>query len=184
MKIVLKNLERAIEILLIVILILMGYISEFNIVGVRAEEKLDNNEIISRDEDLENFMNNYFQEKMEEYSVPGAAVVVVKDNKEIFKRGYGYRNLQLKTKVDPDKTSFPACSVSKLFTATAIMQLYEDGKIDLDKDINYYISPYKVINKFHRPVTCRNLLTHSSGVDEESDTEEIFMLLPVRTKDW
>lgn len=46
------------------------------------------------------------------------------------------------------------------------MQLYEEGKIDLDRNINDYISPYKVINKYHKEVTCRNLLTNSSSIDE------------------
>lgn len=170
MNIILKESKKVIGALLIIILILVGLSNIFIIKDVKAEEKSNEVQgVINNHEDIENFMNNYFNEKMKKYSVPGAAVVVVKDNKEVFKMGYGYSNLELEALVDPDKTSFPACSVSKLFTATAIMKLYEEGKIDLDRNINDYISPYKVINKYDKAVTCRNLLTHSSGLDEASE---------------
>lgn len=167
MNIILKESKKVIGALLIIILILVGLSNIFIIKDVKAEEKSNEVQgIISNDEDIKNFMNNYFNEKIKKYSVPGASVVVVKDNKEVFKMGYGYSNLESKAIVDPDKTSFPACSVSKLFTATAIMQLYEEGKIDLDRNINDYIIPYKVSNNYNEAVTCRNLLTHSSGLDE------------------
>lgn len=171
-----KNLSLATKVkrvalaLLIIVSILVGLSNNFIVKEVKAEEK--SNEIhgsISNNEDIKKFMDNYFNEKMKKYLVPGAAVVVVKDNKEVFKMGYGYSNLESNDLVDPNQTSFPACSVSKLFTATAIMQLYEEGKIDLDRNINDYISPYKVINKYNKEVTCRNLLTHSSGIDEASE---------------
>jgi CubicO group peptidase (beta-lactamase class C family) len=168
MNIILKESKKVIGVLLIIIL--FGLSNIFIIKDVKAEEKSNGVQgVISNDEDIKNFMNNYFNEKMKKYSVPGASVVVVKDNKEVFKMGYGYSNLESEVLVDPDKTSFPACSVSKLFTATAIMQLYEEGKIDLDRNINDYINPYKVINNYNEAVTCRNLLTHSSGVDEASE---------------
>jgi CubicO group peptidase (beta-lactamase class C family) len=162
--------KKVIGVLMITILILVGLSNSLIAKEVKAEKK--SNEVhgnIANDEDIKKFMDNYFNEKMKKYLVPGASVVVVKDNKEVFKSGYGYSNLESKAVVDPDKTSFPACSVSKLFTATAIMQLYEEGKIDLDRNINDYISPYKVINKYDKAVTCKNLLTHSSGIDEASE---------------
>lgn len=120
-------------------------------------------------ENIQCFMDDFFKENMDKYNVPGATVVVVKDGKEIFKKGYGYSNLDEKQVVNPDETLFPAASVSKLFTATAIMKLAEDGKIDLNENIEKYIAPYKVENKFEEKVTCANLLTHSSGVDEASE---------------
>lgn len=151
-------------------LTLFNLSNNFILNEVNAEERsIEISKVIINEDNIKNFMDNYFHEKMKDYSVPGASVVVVKDNKEIFKSGYGYSNLESKTKVDIDKTSFPACSVSKLFTATAILQLYEKGELDLDRNIEEYISPYKVINKYDTPVTCRNLLTHSSGIDEESE---------------
>lgn len=163
-----QKVKRVVGALLIIVSILVGLSNSFIIEEANAEEKSSEvHGAISNNEDIKKFMDNYFNDKMKKYLVPGAAVVVVKDNKEVFKNGYGYSNLE--AKVDPDQTSFPACSVSKLFTATAIMQLYEEGKIDLDKNINDYTSPYKVINKYDKEVTCRNLLTHSSGIDEASE---------------
>lgn len=146
--------------LLVIVSILVGLNNSFIIEEVKVEEKSNAvYGVTSNNYDIKKFMNNYFNEKMKKYLVSGAAVVVVKDNKEVFKMGYWYSNLEAKVLVYPDQTSFPACSVSNLFTATAIMQLYDEGKIDLDKNINDYISPYKVINKYDKEVTCRNLNT-------------------------
>lgn len=120
-------------------------------------------------ENIEYFMDDFFKKNIEKYNLPGAAVVVVKDGEEILKKGYGYSNLDEKKVINPDETLFPAASVSKLFTATAIMQLVEQGKIDLNENVEKYIAPYKIENKFVGKVTCRNLLTHTSGVDEASE---------------
>lgn len=120
---------------------------------------------------LEEFIDGYFRDNMKKLSVPGAAIIIVKDNRVILKKGYGFSDIEAKQEVNPDKTSFPAASVSKLFTATAIMQLYEKGKIDLNEDINKYISPFKVENEFNEAVTCSNLLTHSSGLDEQNELD-------------
>lgn len=163
-------LKRIMGLLLIIILISVGLSQNFALKEVKAQEKLNKmHGDINNDDDIKEFIDNYFKDKMEKYSVPGAGVVIVKNNREVLKKGYGYSNLEEKVKVNPDKTTFPACSVSKLFTAIAIMQLYEEGKIDLDRNINDYINPYKVINNYNENVTCRNLLTHSSGVDEASE---------------
>lgn len=117
------------------------------------------------------FIDQYLNENVKKYNVPGAEVVVIKDNKEIFKKGYGYSDVENKVLVDPDKTTFPLASVSKLFTATAIMKLYEDGKIDLNANVDNYIKPFSVKNSYSELVTCANLLTHASGVDEESELD-------------
>lgn len=90
-------------------------------------------------ENVQEFLDEYFQKKMEEYHVPGAAVAVVKGDEELLSVSYGVEDLETRKPVTTDQTLFPAASVSKLFTATAIMQLYEQGKIDLYKDIKSYI---------------------------------------------
>ena len=151
----------------IIIMIMCSFILNTNITGgVYAKEKIEmNNNTVSE------FINQYLNENMEKYNVPGAAVVVIKDGKEIFKNGYGYSDVENKVLVDPDKTTFPLASVSKLFTATSIMKLYEDGKIDLNENVNNYIKPFSVENSYSQPVTCANLLTHASGVDEESELD-------------
>lgn len=133
-----------------------------------THESSENLKNISDNEIVE-FLDTYINKKMKELNVPGLEISAIRNNKEIFNKGYGYADLKEKREVDVNKTTFPAASVSKLFTAVAIMQLYEQGKIDLDKDVNEYIYPFKIQNKFDRPVTCRNLLTHSSGLDEEGE---------------
>lgn len=120
-------------------------------------------------ENIQEFIDEYFQKKMDEYHVPGAAIAVVKGNKEFLSVAYGVENLETREPVTTDKTLFPAASVSKLFTATAVMQLYEQGKLDLYHDIKPYIPAVKIRNSFDKPITCSALLTHSSGLDEQSE---------------
>ncbi len=71
--------------------------------------------------------------------IAGAAVTVVKDGRILVRRGYGVSDVEKQTPVDPDRTLFRMASVSKLMTWTAVMQLVEAGKLDLDADINRYL---------------------------------------------
>ena len=116
-------------------------------------------------EGLKKFVDEYFAEKMDEEKVPGVAVVVVKDGKIYFQQGYGYADVDKKIPVVPDKTLFRVASISKLFTATAIMQLVEQGKINLKNPVNEYIKDFQLDNNFSQPITIANLLTHTSGLD-------------------
>ena len=95
----------------------------------------------------------------------GAAVVIVKDGKILTSRGFGYADVAARKPVDPARTIFRAGSISKLFTWTAVMQLVEQGKIDLDADVNRYID-FKIPPFQGRPVTMRNLMTHTAGFNE------------------
>lgn len=162
--------KRFMAILLSIIFIILGLNSDSFASEIYNNKRVNEKHLdVNNSEDLQQFMDEFFKKNMDKYSVPGAAIAVVKDSKEVFKKGYGYSDVKEKVVVDPDKTVFPAASVSKLFTATAIMQLQEEEKIDLNESIDKYIEPYKVINNYKEPVTCRNLLTHSSGVDEASE---------------
>ena len=71
--------------------------------------------------------------------IAGAVVTVVKDGQILVRRGYGVSDVEKQTPVDPDRTLFRMASVSKLMTWTAVMQLVEAGKLDLDADINQYL---------------------------------------------
>jgi len=97
--------------------------------------------------------------------VAGAVVVVVKDGAVLFEKGYGYSDMTARTAVGPDKTLFRIGSTSKLFTWTAVMQLVEQGKLDLDADINGYLD-FKIPARDGKPITLRNIMTHTAGFEE------------------
>ncbi|MCX7569721.1 beta-lactamase family protein [Tumebacillus sp. DT12] len=109
------------------------------------------------------FADQYFTADMlKEHGVPGAAFVVVKDGQVVLEKGYGYANVEAKTPVDPQKTVFRTASVSKVFTATGVMQLAEQGKIDLHTDINDYLD-FEIKHLENQPITMHHLLTHTTG---------------------
>ena len=80
-------------------------------------------------------------------------------------RGFGYSDVKAQTPVDPEPTLFRPGSVSKLFTWTAVMQLVQAGKLDLDTDVNTYLD-FKIPPKDGKPITLRNLMTHTPGFAE------------------
>ncbi|MEW6493016.1 MAG: serine hydrolase domain-containing protein, partial [Cyanobacteriota bacterium] len=113
-------------------------------------------------QEFEAFVDNFFNEEMQKAHVPGAAISVVKDGKLFFAKGYGYANLEKKIPVEADKTLFRVASLSKLFTATAAMQLYERGQLDLDADVSKYLD-FELENPFSKPVTPAEMMMHTDG---------------------
>ncbi len=93
--------------------------------------------------DVEAFLDGVVPQQLTREDVAGATVAVVKDGKILFTRGYGYADVKAKKPVVARETLFRPGSVSKLFTWTAVMQLVEQGKLDLDRDVNDYID-YKI----------------------------------------
>ncbi|MGD0969210.1 MAG: serine hydrolase domain-containing protein [Candidatus Aquilonibacter sp.] len=116
-------------------------------------------------QDLATFYDGLFPYALHRAGIPGGVIVVVKDGKLLFAKGYGYADLKTKRPVDPNTTLFRPGSVSKLFTWTAVMQLAQAGKIDLDADVNKYID-FTIPPFDGKPVTVRNLMTHSAGFEE------------------
>ena len=97
--------------------------------------------------------------------VPGAVVVIVKDGQVLLEKGYGFADYEKRIPVDPRATLFRPGSTSKLFTWTAVMQLVEQGKLDLDADVNTYLD-VKMPARSGRPVTLREIMTHRAGFEE------------------
>ena len=117
-------------------------------------------------ENIEMFWDGLMTGHMNSTSITAATVTIVKDGNVIFEKGYGYSNIKDGTKVDPDTSLFRVGSVSKLFTYTAIMQLYEKGLLDLEGDVNQYLDGYQIpADKFGAPVSIRDLMTHSAGFE-------------------
>lgn len=117
--------------------------------------------------DLEKFVDQAFLKNMGEYNIPGAVISVVKDGKQVFSKGYGYSDTSAQKPADPDKTLFRIGSASKLFTATAVMKLVQEGRIDLHADVNQYLKSFKLKNPYSKPVTMEMLLGHTSGIDSD-----------------
>jgi CubicO group peptidase (beta-lactamase class C family) len=118
--------------------------------------------------EIESFFDELITKEMEKFHIPGISMVFVRDSAILFKKGYGYADVEKKTPVDPDKTVFYVGSVSKLFTATAIMQLAEQDRIRLDKDINRYLKEFQIDDNFPVGVTVENLLSHTGGFEEKN----------------
>jgi CubicO group peptidase (beta-lactamase class C family) len=117
-------------------------------------------------EELEAFLADFFGARMAALEVPGAAFVLVKDSEIFLIKGYGYADLERQIPVDPLTTIFRIGSTSKLFTATAVMQLVEEGKIDLHTDVNRYLERFEIPDTYPAPVTMAHLLTHTGGFNE------------------
>ena len=116
--------------------------------------------------DVESFLDGIVPLQLKRNDIAGATVSVVKDGKLLFAKGYGYADVQNKKPVSAQETLFRPGSISKLFTWTAIMQLYEQGKLDLDRDINDYLD-FKIPDAFGKPITLKNVLTHTPGFEEQ-----------------
>ena len=117
-------------------------------------------------QELAAFFDGLMAACMDSQHIAGAAVVVVKNGEIFLSKGYGYADLAKKIEVNPESTLFRAGSVGKLITWTAVMQLVEQGKIDLDSDINTYLKDFKIPATFPQPITMKHLLTHSPGFED------------------
>ena len=111
------------------------------------------------------FIDELFAQQMDEYHIAGAAIAVVKDGKLFFTKGYGYADVENKIPVDPEQTIFRVGSVGKVITWTAVMQLVEQGKLDLDADVNTYLD-FRIPDTYPQPITMKHLMTHTSGIED------------------
>lgn len=116
--------------------------------------------------DVETFLDGVVPLQIERDNIAGATIAVVMDGKLLFSKGYGYADVVNKKPVSPEETLFRPGSVSKLFTWTAVMQLQEQGKLDLDRDVNEYLD-FKMPEAFGQPITLKHILTHTPGFEEQ-----------------
>lgn len=116
--------------------------------------------------DVGAFLDGFMPMQLQRENIAGAVVLVVKDGRVLFAKGYGYSDVDKKTPVSVDATLFRPGSISKLFTWTAVMQLVEQGKLDLDRDVNAYLD-FKIPATFPQPITLRNIMTHTPGFEEQ-----------------
>jgi len=126
-------------------------------------------------EDLGAFFDGIIPLQLERSDIAGASVLVMQDGKVLLQKGYGFADAKEKKPVDPAGTIFRLASISKLFTWVSVMQLAEQGKLDLDRDVNTYLD-FQIRPAFGAPITLRNLMTHTGGFEEEA--REIIIINP------
>lgn len=120
-------------------------------------------------QEMEMFLDDFITGQLAEDHIPGATVSVVKDGELFFSKGYGVADLATQRPVMADRTLFGIGSTSKLFTWTAVMQLWEQGKVDLNTDVNAYLKDFQIPATFEQPITLAHLLTHTAGFEETAE---------------
>ena len=116
--------------------------------------------------ELASFVDTLITAQMAKENIPGAVFLLVQNGKVVYQRGYGFANVARLKPVDPETTIWRIGSISKVFTATAVVQLADRGRYRLTDDVNRYLTRFKVPATFPEPVTFQNLLTHTAGFDE------------------
>lgn len=132
--------------------------------GLPAQAQ-ETGEVELRPDDLSAWLDGYMPYAMTQANIAGAVVVVVDRDGIVFQQGYGLADVTAGQRVIADETLFRPGSISKLFTWTAVMQLVEQGHLDLDADINTYLD-FVVPAYDGQPVTLRHILTHTPGFEE------------------
>ncbi len=127
------------------------------------------------------FLHNQMLEFTDNENIPNAVIALVSRDDIHLLEGYGYADMKDNIPVDPEQHLFRVGSVSKLFTWAAVMQLYEQGKVDLDEDINNYLDidlDFKIKYKTDdpEPITLNHLLSHTAGF--ENILEGLFLFTP------
>ncbi len=135
----------------------------FSSLAISGERSANRHELTT--EDVGAFLDGFMPVQMGQANIAGAVIAVVKDGVLIFAEGYGYADTAKKTQISPDMTLFRPGSISKLFTWTAVMQQVEQGKLDLDRDVNDYLD-FKIPPAFDKPITLRDIMTHRTGFEE------------------
>lgn len=116
-------------------------------------------------EDLEPFLDGLITAELTRSNIAGAVVSVVQGGQVLLARGYGWADVARRIRPSPDTTLFRVASISKTFNATAVMQLVEQGRLDLDADVQQYLD-FELPKTFPEPITLRHLLTHTAGFEE------------------
>jgi len=117
--------------------------------------------------EMEAFIDGFIAGKMLSNNIAGVVISVVKDGRIYCTKGYGYADVSQRLPVDSGRTLFRIGSISKLFTWTAVMQLVEQGKLDLYADVNSYLD-FKIPHDYPNPITLNHLMSHTSGFEERT----------------
>jgi CubicO group peptidase (beta-lactamase class C family) len=116
--------------------------------------------------ELASFSDQFFPAQMDKLHIPGVSLIVVQNGKIVLAKGYGYADLATGSSISPERSVMRIGSVSKPFVATAVMQLVEQGRLDLHTDVNRYLTAFQLEDTFPKPVTLAHLLTHTAGFED------------------
>ncbi|EKE79956.1 serine hydrolase domain-containing protein [Idiomarina xiamenensis] len=116
-------------------------------------------------EDIESYIDGTVEAQRAVLEIPAVTVSVVHQGQLIFSKGYGIADNDADKPVNAETSLFRIGSISKLFTWTAVMQLHEQGKLDLDADVNQYLD-FRIPDTFEQPITLRHILTHTAGFED------------------
>jgi CubicO group peptidase (beta-lactamase class C family) len=111
------------------------------------------------------FLDSTLNPLVAQRKIPGAVVAIVQKDKPPILRGYGYADIASKRPMNPNTTRVRIGSMSKPFTALAIMQLIDEGKVKLDGDANQFLKTERIPARYGKPITVLDLLTHRAGFD-------------------
>lgn len=114
---------------------------------------------------LELFLDGLMAAHLTDHDVLGATVAVVRDGEILFSKGYGFADVERQVAVDPATTLFRIGSVTKAFTAVAVLRARDEGLVDLDRDVNDYLD-FRIPDTYDQPITLRHLLTHTPGLED------------------
>ena len=112
------------------------------------------------------FMDGVIETHLRDKHIAGATVCIVKDGKILLAKGYGFSDVKNQIPVNAGETLFRIGSISKLFVWTSVMQLVQQGKLDLNVDINQYLKDFKIPDTFKEPITLKHLMTHTPGFED------------------
>ncbi len=143
------------------IILLLGWVWIFGLIEVHAQQHDIDDQVA-----FEAFADGVIDGQMKALDVPGVTISIVKDGRIILAKGYGLADVEKNIPVSAEKSIFNIASVSKTFIYTAAMQLFEQGKLDFDVDINHYLKDFKVPDTFKEPITVRHLLSHTAGFED------------------
>ena len=116
-------------------------------------------------EELERFIDGVMAAHLRDHEVAGATVAVVRGGSLLFSKGYGHADADGRNPVDPATTLFRIGSVTKPFTWVAVLQLRDQGLLDLDADVNQYLD-FQIPGTYEEPITLRHILTHPPGFED------------------
>ena len=171
MKNKLSNMTKKLLLFIITLLTTVNVWSQVLLYPTVKSPQFDYSKLALIDAEVNKYVQNHW--------LVGSTVIIVKDNKVVYHKAFGYANEASKTPM-PENAIYRIMSQTKAITSLAIMQLYEQGKINLDQKVSDFIPSFKnptVLKDFNaadssyttiaakREITIRDLLTHTSGID-------------------